>query len=399
MNNSYTYIDLFAGCGGLSLGLYQSGWHGLFAIEKSPHAFDTLGFNLISNINHFNWPSWLPCKELEINQVINNHHDSLSALKGKVDLVAGGPPCQGFSTAGKRNEDDHRNKLVNSYIEFIKITQPKSLLFENVKGFTTGFKRENNRSIPYSRYIWERLEKELGYSVYGKVVDFSGYGVPQKRERFILVGFKDNNPKEFFELLDKNKSKFLESRGLGPDNTVEDAISDLLKSNGIEDSDDSRGFKAGKYSLPNSNFQKLMRIKTNANGKPVDSHRFANHREATRKKFNHILQNATPGKNTAKVLDLEFRTKKSNVVLLDSSKPSPTVTSLPDDYIHYAEPRILTVRELARLQSFPDWFKFRGKYTTGGKERTVEVPRYTQVGNAIPPLFAEQCGIVLKEIL
>jgi len=84
---------------------------------------------------------------------------------------------------------------------------------------------------------------------------------------------------------------------------------------------------------------------------------------------------------------------------MDGRKVSPTLTTLPDDYIHYCEPRILTVREYARLQSFDDWFEFRGKYTTGGKARCHEVPRYTQVGNAIPPLFGEQSGEVLKEIL
>lgn len=78
---------------------------------------------------------------------------------------------------------------------------------------------------------------------------------------------------------------------------------------------------------------------------------------------------------------------------------TPTITSLPDDYIHYCEPRIFTVREYARIQSFPDWFEFQGKYTTGSKERVKEVPRYTQIGNAIPPLFAEQSGIVLKNIV
>ena len=72
---------------------------------------------------------------------------------------------------------------------------------------------------------------------------------------------------------------------------------------------------------------------------------------------------------------------------------------MPDDYIHYCEPRILTVREYARIQSFPDWYKFRGKYTTGGKVRTQEVPRYSQIGNAIPPLFGEQAGGVLKELI
>ena len=84
---------------------------------------------------------------------------------------------------------------------------------------------------------------------------------------------------------------------------------------------------------------------------------------------------------------------------MDGNDKSPTITTLPDDYIHYCEPRILTVREYARLQSFPDWFQFKGKYTTGGKVRTKEVPRYSQIGNAIPPLFGEQSGLILKELI
>jgi DNA (cytosine-5)-methyltransferase 1 len=86
-------------------------------------------------------------------------------------------------------------------------------------------------------------------------------------------------------------------------------------------------------------------------------------------------------------------------VPLDGAKPSHTLTTLPDDLLHYSEPRILTVRELARLQSFPDWFEFRGKYTTGGKRRRHECPRYTQVGNAVPPLVAQALGNVLMETL
>lgn len=84
---------------------------------------------------------------------------------------------------------------------------------------------------------------------------------------------------------------------------------------------------------------------------------------------------------------------------MKGSLPAPTITTLPDDYIHYCEPRIFTVREYARIQSFNDWFEFKGKYTTGGKLRTKEVPRYTQIGNAIPPLFGEQVGVTLNKLL
>jgi DNA (cytosine-5)-methyltransferase 1 len=95
----------------------------------------------------------------------------------------------------------------------------------------------------------------------------------------------------------------------------------------------------------------------------------------------------------------ELKSSKRDVVLLDHDAVSPTLTTLPDDYIHYSEPRILTVREYARIQSFADWFEFKGKYPTGAKDRRKDVPRYTQVGNAIPPLFGEQAGLTLKELL
>jgi DNA (cytosine-5)-methyltransferase 1 len=91
--------------------------------------------------------------------------------------------------------------------------------------------------------------------------------------------------------------------------------------------------------------------------------------------------------------------RKRSATVLSSSQPAPTVTSIPDDLVHYAEPRVLTVRECARLQTFPDSFEFRGPYTTGGRKRRFELPRYTQVANAVPPLFAEQIGLAWKEVL
>src|SRR6187549_376979 len=127
MTKQLNYIDLFAGCGGLSLGLYNAGWKGMFAIEKSPDAFATLSYNLIDKKNHFDWPGWLPKTNHDIKVVLKKFKEQLLKLRGKVDMVTGGPPCQGFSTAGKRDEEDKRNKLINDYIKFIELVKPRIL--------------------------------------------------------------------------------------------------------------------------------------------------------------------------------------------------------------------------------------------------------------------------------
>ena len=132
------------------------------------------------------------------------------------------------------------------------------------------------------------------------------------------------------------------------------------------------------------------------NGALADSHRFANHRPDTVKKFEWFLKNCKPGKLEPDDRG-EYANKKRNLYVLNPDLPAPTVTTLPDDLLHFNEPRILTVRETARLQSFPDWFEFKGKYTTGGKQRVKECPRYTQVGNAVPPLLAEAIGKALSK--
>lgn len=387
------YIDIYAGCGGLSLGLYNAGWRGLFAIEKSKMAFETLKHNLIDKKRHFDWPSWLPVTEHDINEVLKNHKNELEKLNGKVDLVAGGPPCQGFSIAGRRNKNDERNKLVDSYIEFIGIVKPRILFFENVKGFTIGFKNKESRGEAYSNYVLRKLG-ELGYKVHAKIIDFSEFGVPQRRKRFILVGMLEGNPGLFFEQIVQNKAEFLNNKGLKDTVTLEEAISDLERKNGEINSAAFKKFKEGIYGIPESNYQKLLR-KGNDKELP-DSHRFAKHKKETIKKFQYILDNCPKDKNVSRNTKNKFNSNKNCIRPLGKNTQSPTLTTLPDDYIHYSEPRILTVREYARIQSFEDWFEFKDKYTTGGKLRKGEVPRYTQVGNAIPPLFVELSGIILK---
>lgn len=391
-----SYIDIFAGCGGLSLGLYNAGWNGLFAIEKNKMAFETLKHNLIDKKDHYDWPFWLPVTEHDINEVLENYRDELKNLEGTVDLVAGGPPCQGFSLAGRRDEHDERNKLVDFYIEFISLVKPRILFFENVKGFTFSFKKEKSGAEAYSNYVSGKLEN-LGYKICYEIIDFSKFGIPQKRSRFILVGILEGNPELFFEKIKQDKLGFLGKKGLEEEVTVEDAISDLERKHGEIDSPDSRNFKEGVYGKPSTKYQELLRREQNGN-RP-DSHRFANHKESTIEKFKYILENCPRGHSIDSETKDKFNLKKNCITPLERNSPCSTLTTLPDDYIHYSEPRIFTVREYARIQSFDDWFEFREKYTTGGTRRKKEVPRYTQVGNAIPPLFVELSGNVLEEML
>lgn len=405
MSKKLTYIDLFAGCGGLSLGLHQAGWKGLFAIEKSPDAFKTLKCNLIDNKNHFDWPKWLEIGSYDINVVLNDFEKELKKLKGKVTMIAGGPPCQGFSMAGKRNEYDLRNDLINSYIKFVETVEPKIIFFENVKGFTMEFKKNKEKGIAYSSLVTKKLD-EAGYYVKGQLVNFGDYGVPQKRTRFILVGIKKNlknasqeKVESFFDSLKENRFDFLKEKGLNTETNLQEAISDLLKRNGLKETPDFPNFQSGIYGREKGNYQKLMR--KGIENKIADSHRFPKHSSIITERFKNILEETKERRNfnISKEIQEKYNIKKRTVIPLSSIDKTPTITTLPDDYIHYAEPRILTVREYARVQSFPDWYKFEGKYTTGGKLRTQEVPRYTQIGNAIPPLFSEQSGLILKQLL
>ena len=389
------YIDLFAGSGGLSLGLYNAGLHGIFAVERNKDAFSTLKYNLIDGRNHFLWPNWLEMKNWDINELLEIHRKELAELKGSVDLVVGGPPCQGFSMAGKRKNNDGRNQLMHSYIEFIKLVQPTMLFFENVQGFTVGFKDHKDKQN-YSDILVSELH-ELGYNLDYKIVTMSEYGVPQNRKRFILFASKNETSEVFFDELMKNKDCFLKDRGLKIPITISQAINDLKKSHGEVDSKDTKAFKNGKYGRATSAYQKLMRNNIERGALP-DSHRFVKHKSETIDLFKRLMTASEKSIRITPSMNLVEGLKKRGVTPLKKNSICNTITSIPDDYIHYDEPRIMTVREHARIQSFPDDYEFKGPYTTGGERRKTDVPRYTQVANAVPPLFAEQVGEVILKI-
>ena len=407
------FIDLYAGCGGLSLGLIQAGWSGLFAIEKSPLAFETLKYNLIDGeLKGFNWPGWLECEPMPISRLLGKHRAKLAELKDEVDLIAGAPPCQGFSLAGGRNRRDPRNKLVHEYLKVVKIVSPTFLLLENVKGFDVAFKGRTarSRSKSYAKHVVDYLT-QIGYQVKDKFIDCTEYGIPQRRSRYVLIAIKKSSMDKTssgknlpFEVLDGIRHEFLTGKGLNPNKfiTVKEAISDLeVKGKNMIPSRDSKvnGFMQIQYEAPAklSAYQRLLKRGMINGATPTDL-RLPRHNEWIVKRFSEILDRCDKGKMISKADREYFGLKKRAITPLSPTGPSSTVTTLPDDMIHYSEPRILTVRENARLQSFPDWYSFRGKYTTGGKARKNECPRYTQVGNAVPPLLAEALGAVLLKL-
>jgi DNA (cytosine-5)-methyltransferase 1 len=413
-----TFIDLYAGCGGLSLGLMMAGWIGLFAIERDRHAFETLHHNLIEGLSRykFKWPSWLPKKRFRIGPFLKKYHKQLEGLRGQVDLLVGGPPCQGFSMAGKRRKNDPRNRMFRHYIEMVQLVRPSYVLLENVQGIDVEFQSDakagnkRNGKETFAVRIQTALE-ELNYRVFVGIVNASEYGVPQMRKRYFMIAVAKEQLTEScqqlldceavnpFEVLRSLRQIFLAQKGLSTESpiTVRDAISDLRTINRrLIECEDSPGFKQISYTTPKTPYQILLH--GTKKEKSPNSMRLVNHRKETVRRFKRILATCRRGVLLSRADRKRLGMKKHATVPLDGSKPSHTLTTLPDDLLHYLEPRILTVRESARLQSFPDWFEFKGNYTTGGRQRVHECPRYTQVGNAVPPLLAEVIGLVLAEI-
>lgn len=420
-NSCRAFIDLFAGCGGLSLGLMRAGWQGLFAVERSPDAFKTISYNLIDDRvqirgkPRFDWPEWLERRPIEIREFINAHRRQLRALRGTVRLVVGGPPCQGFSFAGKRTGKDPRNDLFKLHLEIVDIVQPDFVLMENVLGIDTAFgakeikgkKRLGRPRKSYATRIKDALG-EHGYDVQQELIKASDFGVPQLRPRYFTVGIRHNlfasdEVPNFFQILHNIRCEFLKSKRLPVRRpvTVAEAISDLrtdyAEITECADPESPTGFKEIVYRRPVSRYQKLMH--EGLNGYAPNSLRLVNHRPKTIHRFKTILRTCRKGIQLSDADRERLGIGKHAITPLSPDLPSHTLTTLPDDLLHYAEPRIHTVREHARLQSFPDWFEFRGKFTTGGNVRTQECPRYTQVGNAVPPLLAEAIGNAIKELL
>ena len=371
-------IDLFAGCGGLSLGLGAAGFSVLFAVEGHADPFETYRANLLDGLDEGKqWPSWLEQRPWQAQQLLACHPAELRGLRGKVDLIAGGPPCQGFSMNGLRRPDDPRSMMVDVYLEYVKAIRPGLVLLENVVGFRSMHHRTGGT---YSDYVSLQL-RDLGYEAWPAILKAADWGVPQRRPRFVLVAaIKGSLPGiDPMQRLRVARKAFLASRGLGPAHTgTKEAISDFEEEEDEALRPDSEwghlGFRALKRATkPASAYQRLMRA--GSSHAPTDV-RLPRHTPAAIERMRDILNSCERGVCLKPSDRQRLGIRKRSTTALDPDAPSPTISTLPDDFVHYSRPRAMTVREHARLQSFPDWFEFKGPYTTGGLRRRHACPRF-----------------------
>lgn len=343
--SKYKLLDLFCGAGGLSLGFERNNFEVVKAIDFAPHAINTYNFNRKDKVAIVK----------DIKEIDKEYVSQI----GKVDGIIGGPPCQGFSTAGQRIIDDDRNVLYRDYFKILEYVDPKFFVFENVVGILT-FKQGaiiNDIKIRAGK---------LGYRVFMDVLSTENYGIPQVRKRVIIIGIKEE-----FALED-----FIFPKGNGKTVTIEEAIGDLPSLDKNEDNT--------KYNKePMTEYQKYIR-----NGATeLQNHMQSAHTEEVKKAISLV-----PEGGDMRDIPEEQRGGRNYHALLrkmDRSKPSLCIDTGHRTYFHYDELRVPSVRESARLQSFPDDFVF-----TGPKQE-----QYKQVGNAVPPMLAEIISKQIEEYL
>jgi DNA (cytosine-5)-methyltransferase 1 len=534
---NYTHIELFAGCGGMTLGLEAAGFELFFANELSPMASETFAYNLLQedletlvSTNRCAANTLWIKSAYEKNDLKNRLRENpFEAKKGKysdldattdlnkkllvgdidnllewlianpevvrsiqekeVTLISGGPPCQSFSLAGKREKNNAKNLLPLSFSKVAGLIKPKFVLLENVKGILSPF-TENGKKY----YAWLEVAKAFaleGYVPICMLLNSKYFGVAQNRPRFILLAIRYDlaeilyekhnkiflsqsfafytdvlnnaeNPDNvdlsllrYYDIEDKSKLSDLFYKDLvsphittpeGEFISAAEAIGDLKKANAGTSYTKSRvvyrdyinslfknPFEFSKTFFYNhlprkhnyevrARFRLYQVINEFQNGNKTNAYHYIVGKEikeasAKEKLFNEFTKYDLYFKNENNDDDGYYKklstpeeveqylntriTKKHSQRALKEEDPAPAQLTIPDDVCHYdiEQLRTLTVREMARFQSFPDWFVFRSKITTGGTNRKFEVPQYTQVGNAVPPLLAKCLGDTLINIL
>ncbi|EJL6600489.1 MULTISPECIES: DNA cytosine methyltransferase [Vibrio] len=395
-------IELFAGCGGLTEGFKQSGKFEIkAAVEWDKHAVRTLRNRLESKWNYQDATSKVIQFDIQrTNELIKGYNNDveygssigLERLVGgkKIDVVIGGPPCQAYSIAGRIRDDkgmheDYRNFLFESYIKVVEYFRPKACIFENVQGMLSAAPG----GIPIVERVTEAFEK-AGYHIstnlrYDALFDTADFGVPQKRLRVIIVAISKSEYPDYRGRVIKFYEK-LNSLKVNSVKTVEDAISDLPRLYPLDIVKNKISHRAVEGKLKINNHEP----------------RFHNERDINI--FKLLADDILSGKNeysnseNLKMLYTEKTGKTSSVHkyhVLRLNKPSNTIPAhLYKDGLRHIHPdptqaRSITVREAARLQTFPDDFIF---ISSQGNN-------YKMIGNAVPPLFAKNIALALSEIL
>lgn len=357
---AFRVLDLFCGAGGFSLGFKMANFDIVGGIDFDQEALDTHKLNFKDGF-HF-------CgdiSELDDEFVLEN-------FDGKVDVVIGGPPCQGFSMANMKQKDiecDDRNKLFYEFIRFVKLLKPKAFVMENVPQILT-------KNKGYVKEVMMNVMDNLGYNVNVKVLVASDYGVPQRRRRAFFVGISKDLGKTFdFTNIEKQ-----------PIVTVEDAISDIY----TFDKKYEQLTVDDKINLdiePNSDFQTIMRKDSDG---ILYNHNIRYPKEIVQKRIEYVPEGGN-WKDVPEELWDTIRNNRhsSSYRRLNSKDVSITIDTGCMNYFHPKYNRVPTVRESARIQSFPDNFIF-----TGGQGA-----QFRQVGNAVPPLLSYAIAKTLKRDL
>lgn len=434
-------VDLFCGAGGCSEGLIQAGFHILFSSDISDMVEKTYvnrhkQLGLIQGKN--TWFERADIRDLtgdRIYECISNLEIFKEDKVPEIDLMIGGPSCQGFSRAGRRDKSDPRNMLFGEYVRVISQIKPKYIVLENVEGFVdmqfVGYKGITGITYPDGSVTPDILRSELneiGYdTLQPRILNAADYGVPQRRNRIIFMGYRKGlTPPQYPEPTTKSDEQL----------TLTDAIGDLISI--------SKTRKKVCPILTQYQQDSINGRTPDIDGKPIPSKKIMNNEyskisQIVEERFSLFEEGETGTAIKRRVMEFGIDIskkpalielcsdalrltpeetvkyyKKGNVskedaeILLTkknirqrwrSDQPSATVVTIADDYISPWEARTFSVREMARLQSFDDSFEFLGKRTTGGLKRRVEVPQFTQVGNAVPPLLAKAVAEEIIKVL
>lgn len=341
-NKKFKFIDLFSGCGGFSKGLEMAGHECLLGVDYQAAAVESFGKN----------HPRAHAIHMDINKLSKSKLEKLIDFD-EVDMVVGGPPCQGFSTVGRGDVNDTRNKLFQQFVRIVRLTSPKIILFENVTGMLA------KKNEPVLKKIFASFER-LGYQMDAHVMSADEYGVPSRRRRAIIMGVKGGEPRF------PKQSHGVKKLPI----TVKEAFSNLKTKNG-----NLYNHEVKSAGLSNKLDEKRLKHIPAGGGIRYEK----DEKQYLPKRLRFEVDWETMN---------EKRFRQTRLQRIPWDVPAPTILTSRTSYYHPEENRYLTVREAAALQSFPNDFVFEGSLTA----------QFRQIGNAVPPILAKSIGREIKKI-